>query len=58
MFAKPGTDKAALEPLHISLDGTWRLLYFSQGKYQITQPDRLKSQGLSSFAATVPGEAP
>ena len=45
-------------PLHVSLNGPWRLFYFPQGKYQITQPDQLKAQGLTWIEASVPGEAP
>jgi beta-mannosidase len=46
------------ETIHISLDGAWKLFYFPQGKYPITQPDQLKTQGLTPIDATVPGEAP
>jgi beta-mannosidase len=45
------------ETLHISLDGTWKLFYFPQGKYQIAHPDQLKTQALASIEASVPGDA-
>jgi beta-mannosidase len=41
--------------VHISLDGQWKLFYFPQGKYQVTQPAQLKVQGLSPIDASVPG---
>lgn len=44
------------EARRISLDGKWKLFYFPQGKYQITNPDQLKASGLASIEATVPGE--
>ena len=31
--------------MRISLDGKWKLFYFPQGKYQITHPDQLRTQG-------------
>jgi beta-mannosidase len=48
-------DKPASEASHISLDGKWKLYYFPQGKYQITQPGQLKLQGLNWIDASVPG---
>ena len=42
--------------LHISLNGAWKLFYFPQGKYSISRPDQLKTQGLTSIEASVPGE--
>jgi beta-mannosidase len=54
--AVTGAEKPASEPIHISLDGKWRLFYFPQGKYQIGDPDELKTQGLTSIEASVPGE--
>jgi beta-mannosidase len=47
--------QAAAEPRHISLDGTWKLFYFPQGKYQINHPGQLKTQALAPIEATVPG---
>jgi len=44
------------EPLHISLNGTWKLFYFPQGKYHITNPDQLQTLGLTPIEASVPGE--
>jgi beta-mannosidase len=52
---KPVSEKPAAEPLHISLDGKWKLFYFPQGKFQITHPDQLKTQGLTWIEASVPG---
>jgi len=45
------------ETLHISLDGSWRLFFFPQGKFQVSHPDQLKTQELTSIEASVPGEA-
>jgi len=45
------------ETVHISLDSSWRLFFFSQGKFQIGHPDQLKTQKLTSIEASVPGEA-
>ena len=44
------------ETLHISLNGPWKLFYFPQGKFQITNPDQLKTHGLTPMEASVPGE--
>ncbi|MGD1104811.1 MAG: hypothetical protein ABSA59_22430, partial [Terriglobia bacterium] len=44
------------ETLHISLNGPWKLFYFPQGKFQITNPEQLKTQGLTPIEASVPGE--
>jgi beta-galactosidase/beta-glucuronidase len=52
------SENASAEAVHISLNGPWKLFYFPQGKYQITNPDQLKAQGLAPIEATVPGEAP
>ena len=52
---KSASEKPAAEPLHISLDGQWKLFYFPQGKYQVTQPDQLPSPGLPWVEASVPG---
>ena len=52
-----GTGKPVPETVHISLNGPWKLFYFPQGKYQISNPDQLKTQGLTSIEASVPGEA-
>jgi beta-mannosidase len=41
--------------MRISLNGKWKLFYFPQGKYQITHPDQLKTQGLIPIEASVPG---
>ena len=46
------------ETVHISLNGPWKLFYFPQGTHHITNPDQLKSQGLTPVEATVPGDAP
>ena len=46
------------EPLHVSLNGAWKLFYFPQGKFHITSPEQLKTQGLTPIEATVPGETP
>jgi beta-mannosidase len=43
---------------HISLNDTWKLYYFPQGKYPITHPDQLKAHGLTPIDAAVPGETP
>jgi beta-mannosidase len=51
----PGSSQSVQEVARISLDGRWRLSYFPQGKFQIRQPDQLKSQGVSWIEATVPG---
>src|SRR5271157_1320271 len=56
--AMAGTEKPAPDTVHISLNGPWKLFYFPQGKYQITSPDQLKTQGLTPIEASVPGEAP
>ena len=50
------SEKPTFEAAHISLNGTWELFYFPQGKYQITNPDQLKTRGLTPIEATVPGE--
>ncbi len=50
------TENPTLEPIHVSLDGEWKLFYFPQGKYQIGDPGQLKAQGLTAIAASVPGE--
>src|SRR5579872_2300761 len=52
------TEKATSGAAHISLNGTWKLFYFRQGKYQISGPDQLKSHGLTPIEAIVPGETP
>jgi len=52
---KAASDKPASETTRLSLDGKWKLFYFPQGKYQITHPDQLKSQGLTWIEASVPG---
>jgi beta-mannosidase len=54
--AMAGNQKPASETVHISLNGSWKLFYFPQGKYQISNPDQLKTQGLTSIEASVPGE--
>ncbi len=41
---------------HVSLNGAWKLFYFPQGKFQITNPDQLKTHGLTPIEAMVPGE--
>lgn len=38
---------------NISLDGTWKLCYFPQGKYNIDNPEQLKAS--KALSATVPG---
>jgi len=50
------SEKDASKVNHLSLDGKWKLFYFPQGKYQISHPDQLKPQGLTSIEALVPGE--
>jgi beta-mannosidase len=42
-------------PETTSLDGTWRLTYFPQGKYRPANPDQLRSLKLQSIEAAVPG---
>ena len=49
------SDQPASETMRVSLNGKWKLFYFPQGKYQITQPDQLRIQGLSPIEASVPG---
>ena len=49
---------STIEPTHISLNGTWKLFYFPQGKFHITSPEQLTAQGLAPIEATVPGETP
>jgi beta-mannosidase len=51
----PG-EKPISEAAHISLNGTWKLFYFPQGKYPITNPDQLETHGLTPIEAIVPGE--
>ncbi len=46
----------APQAVHISLNGTWKLYYFPQGKFHITSPDLLNTHGLTPLEATVPGE--
>jgi len=41
---------------HISLDGQWKLYYFPQGKRQVSNPEQLKTEGLTPIEAAVPGE--
>jgi beta-mannosidase len=53
--AKAAGDEPASETVRISLDGKWKLYYFPQGKYQITHPDQLRTQGRVSIEALVPG---
>jgi len=53
--AKPAAEQPGSETMRVSLDGKWKLFYFPQGKYQITHPDQLRTQGLTSIEATVPG---
>ena len=50
-------ERNSTEPTHVSLNGTWRLFYFPEGKYQIANPDQLKAHALTPIDATVPGEA-
>ena len=50
--------KPISEAAHISLDGSWKLFYFPQAKYHITNPDQLKTRGLTAIEASVPGETP
>ena len=49
------SDTPGAGPVHVSLDGKWRLYYFPQGKYHITQPDQLQTPRLPSVEASVPG---
>ena len=51
-----GNARSAGETFRVSLDGQWKLFYFPQGKYQITHPEQLKTLGLTSIEASVPGE--
>ncbi len=53
--AKPASEQQASETMRVSLDGKWKLFYFPQGKYQITHPDQLRTQGLTPIEASVPG---
>jgi beta-mannosidase len=56
-MAPPVTgEKPTSEAVNISLNGPWKLFYFPQGKYHITNPDQLKTQGLTAIEASVPGE--
>jgi beta-mannosidase len=55
-LAKTAGDQRASETMRISLDGKWTLYHFPQGKYQITHPDQLRTQGLASIEALVPGD--
>ena len=48
--------KLSAEASCTSLDGTWKLFYFPQGKHQIVNPGQLKTLRLASIDATVPGE--
>jgi beta-mannosidase len=48
-------DVKSTEPRHVSLNGKWKLFYFPEGKYLITRPDQLVSQGLTPIEARVPG---
>ena len=47
---------AGAAPVHVSLNGAWKLFYFPQGKYPISNPDQLREHGLTPIEATVPGE--
>ena len=47
---------AAAAPVQISLNGAWKLFYFPQGKYTISNPDQLREHRLAPIDATVPGE--
>jgi beta-mannosidase len=49
--------QATTGPARISLDGKWKLFYFPQGKYPVTQPDQIEALRLTPIEATVPGEA-
>ena len=51
-------ENAPTEAVHISLNGSWKLFYFPQGKYPIANPEQLKTAGLTPIEASVPGEAP
>ena len=53
--AKPAAEQPGSETMRVSLDGKWKLFYFPQGKYQIAHPDQLRTQGLTSIEASVPG---
>ncbi len=53
--AKSAAEQQSSEAMRVSLDGKWKLFYFPQGKYQITHPDQLRTQGLTSIEASVPG---
>jgi beta-mannosidase len=46
----------AAQPVHISLNGAWKLFYFPQGKNRISNPDELWTRGVTPIEATVPGE--
>ena len=52
---KAAAGREATGGARISLDGKWQLFYFPQGKYKITHPDQLRSQGLTPIEASVPG---
>src|ERR1035437_10225164 len=51
-------EKLAAAPMHVSLNGNWKMFYFPQGKYKISEPRQLKTAGLTAIDATVPGDAP
>ena len=53
--AKPAGEQPGSETIRVSLDGKWKLFYFPEGKYQITHPDQLRTQGPASIEASVPG---
>ena len=52
------SQRPAAGPVHISLDGQWKLYYFPQGKHDIADPHQLKAAALKAIDATVPGDAP
>ena len=51
-------EHSAAQPVHVSLDGQWKLFYFPQGKHDIADPHQLKTAALKAIDATVPGDAP
>ena len=60
VLARPPLDdeNPVASPVHVSLDGRWKLFCFPQGTYKVTEPRQLLSTGLSAIDATVPGEGP
>ena len=56
IHARPADPHPTLGAAHVSLNGAWKLFYFPQGKFKISNPDQLKTHGLTPIEAMVPGE--